>query len=307
MWQPNLCAFRPSMVKFWIDKRPLSNKSAEEISRRFIGSVLGGGGDAPEPNIPSKWREQAENIQCAASATPSALPLLIANDTVHGQNNLYGATIFPHHIGQGCMRDANNEPDGGLVKELAAVAALESYACGLNWIFTPCAAVPQDLRWGRTYEGFSEDPSIVAKLAAAEVEGVQGQEFPMAACLKHWVGDGGTAYGSGTSAFAWTGAPTGVLDQGDTRVAESELRSEHVSAYLPGLKAGCLTVMASYSSWQGDKLHAHRYLLTDMLKGELVSTPRPRPSPFRTRSSNGGARQARPLPRALPSPAMPPC
>ena len=251
------------------DARPLNALAADPTRAHMLGSVLGGGGAAPEPNVPDRWRAQNEVLQAAARRTPSGVPLLIGNDSVHGQNNLQHATLYPHHIGLGCMRDGSGAPDADLVEKLAAMAAAESFACGINWMFSPCVAVPQDVRWGRTYEGFSEDTAIVATLGAAEVRGIQRQPFPMAACLKHWVADGGTAYGSGTDQFAWSGAPGHVLDQGDARIDEAELRERHVAAYLPALQAGCLTVMATYSSWNGAKVHASSYLITTVLKEEL--------------------------------------
>ena len=143
--------------------RPLRDEDVEDVTRLALGSVLGGGGAFPNPNTPEAWCEQADALQRAACATQAGVPLLIGNDTVHGQVHLEGATLFPHHIGLGCTRDAE------LVERLAVLAARESAACGINWIFAPCATVPRDLRWGRTYEGFSEDPQLVAELAAAEV------------------------------------------------------------------------------------------------------------------------------------------
>ena len=239
-------------------------------------------------------------MQAAAARTPTAVPMLVGNDSVHGQNNLANSTLYPHHIALGCMRDASGAPDEETMEKLASMAAAESYACGVNWMFSPCVAVPQDVRWGRTYEvrpppmatatppttphaaghhprgrrqrwappraprlsrslaaswqGFSEDTEIVAKLGAAEVRGIQRQPFPMAACVKHWVADGGTRYGSGTSLFFWSGAPIGVLDQGDAVLEEAELRQRHIGAYLPALADGALTVMATYSSWNGQKV-----------------------------------------------------
>ena len=251
------------------DERPLTDKAAGAVSDAMLGSVLGGGGAAPNPNEPASWRAQNETLQAAAARTTSGIPLLVGNDTVHGQNNLQHATLFPHHIGLGCMRDWRGAPDTGLVAKLGAMAAAESFACGINWMFSPCVTVPQDLRWGRTYEGFSEDTHIVGMLGEAEVRGIQDGEVPMAACVKHWVGDGGTAFGSGTALFFWSGAPIHVLDQGDAVLSEAELRQVHLAAYLPALRAGALTVMASYSSWNGVKVHASEYLLTKLLKHEL--------------------------------------
>ena len=163
--------------------------------------------------------------------------------------------------------------DAALVEELARLSCRESHACGINWMFAPCCTVPDDLRWGRTYEAFSEDPAVVAELAAAEVRGIQTCGVPMAACVKHWVADGATALGTGTKDFEWTGAPVGVLDQGDAQIDERELRERHVAAYLPALAASGaaapLTVMVSYSSWNGVKAHASHYLVTTLLKEEL--------------------------------------
>eukprot|EP00966_Prymnesium_polylepis_P073445 1704952-Prymnesium_polylepis.1 len=249
--------------------RPLDESAAAATREHMLGSVLGGGGAAPWPNAPEQWREQNDALQAAAMLTRSGLPLLIGNDSVHGQNNLQDAVLYPHHIGLGCMRDDAGAPDALLVERLAAMAAAESFACGINWMFAPCVTVPQDLRWGRTYEGFSEDTSVVAALGAAEVRGIQNNVFPMAACVKHWVADGGTVFGSGTANFAWSGAPTHILDQGDAVLDEAELRARHIAAYLPALKAGALTVMATYSSWNGAKVHASDFLLTAVLKGEL--------------------------------------
>ena len=205
------------------DTRPLTQEAAAPVRDFALGSVLGDGGAAPAPNDAATWRAQNETMQAAAASTALRVPLLIGNDSVHGQNNLRGSTLYPHHIGLGCMREGG-EPDEAMVERLAAVAAAESMACGINWMFTPCVAVPQDLRWGRTYEGFAEDPTIVGRLGAAEVRGVQQQPFPMASCLKHWAADGGTRYGSGTALFFWSGAPVHVLDQGDAVMDEEEMR-----------------------------------------------------------------------------------
>lgn len=152
--------------------RPLRDEDVDDVTRLALGSVLGGGGAFPNPNTPEGWCKQGDALQRAACATRAGVPLLIGNDTVHGQVHLEGATLFPHHIGLGCTRDAE------LVERLAMLAARESAACGINWIFAPCATVPRDLRWGRTYEGFSEDPQLVGELAAAEVRGGAASPHP---------------------------------------------------------------------------------------------------------------------------------
>ena len=285
VFQPNWVAFRPpgggasSLLnnvagKFVTnviprDARPLTDAAVAPVKQLSLGSVLGDGGSAPEPNNAAAWRKQADVLQRAASESSAGVPLLIGNDSVHGQNNLKDSTLIPHHIGQGCLRDSSGKPDAGLVRELAAVSAKETYACGINWIFSPCVTVPHDLRWGRTYEGFSEDAEIVAVLGAAEVDGLQASGVPMAACLKHFVADGGTSYGTGTNLFWFSGAPTHVCDHGDAMCDDESLRAEHLRAYLPSLRAGCTTVMASYSSYRGLKMHRHRALLTGVLKEEL--------------------------------------
>ena len=168
--------------------------------------------------------------------------------------------IFPHNIGLGCTRDPE------LVERIARITAEEVRATGINWAFAPCVAVPQDIRWGRTYEGFSEDPAIAALLGAAAVRGLQRNNLndPLAvlACAKHFVGDGGTAFGSST-------AENSLLDQGDTRVDEATLRRIHLKPYEPAIAAGVGTIMPSFSSWNGVKCSASKYLLTDVLKEEL--------------------------------------
>jgi beta-glucosidase len=283
MMQPDWRGFRwmPKLQSLWtalpsafalLAKRTLHGPLSDEACARGLGidglgSVLGGGGASPMPNVPSAWQKQMGALQLAAAKAGSGVPLLICNDSVHGQGNVRDATLFPHHIGQGCMDDP------ALVEELARVAARESYACGINWLLSPCAAVAQDLRWGRTYECFSEEPELVGRLAAAEVRGIQRCGFPMASCLKHWVADGGTILGTGC--FDLGGVALGRathlhgLDQGDARMDDAELRRMHIAPYLPSLAEGALTVMVSYSSVNGQKCHASQMLLTKLLKEEL--------------------------------------
>jgi beta-glucosidase len=171
-------------------------------------------------------------------------------DAVHGHGNVLGATIFPHNIGLGAMRDA------ALVERLARVCAREVLATGVEWTFAPTLAVARDLRWGRTYESFSEDPAVVEQYAAGYVRGLQGTlgDESVIACLKHWIGDGGTAEGN---------------DQGDTACSEDDLVATHLRPYRPALDAGALTVMASFNSWNGEKCHGSHHLLTEVLKGRL--------------------------------------
>jgi beta-glucosidase len=190
------------------------------------------------------------------SASPAGLPLLWGTDAVHGHNNIPGATIFPHNIGLGAARDPQ------LIRRIGQVTALEVRVTGLDWAFSPTVAVARDARWGRTFESYSENPGLVREYAAAMVEGLQGvagtPQFLDAAHVlatpKHFLGDGATE---------------GGRDQGDTVASESELRAIDAAGYEAALAAGAQTVMASYSSWRGAKMHANRALLTEVLKGRL--------------------------------------
>lgn len=222
----------------------------DQVKEYHIGSVLSGGGSVPGDNLPSDWVDMNDAYWQASVESESGIPLIYGVDAIHGHNNVLGATIFPHNIGLGCMRNPN------LIKDIAAVTAKEILATGVEWTFAPTLAVARNYQWGRTYESFSEEPSMVASYADKFVEGLQHDfgDDSVIACLKHWVGDGGTTYG---------------IDQGDTRISEEELRRIHIAPYLPALKAGALTVMASFNSWNGDKCHGHKYLLNDVLKDEL--------------------------------------
>jgi beta-glucosidase len=232
----------------------------DEVRTLHLGSVLSGGGGYPTPNTPEAWLEMVNGFRQAALETRLGIPLLYGVDAVHGHNNVRGATIFPHNIGLG----AANDP--GLVERIARATAAELAATGVQWNFAPTVAVPQDIRWGRTYEGYGETAERVAALGAAYVRGLQEAQPPVAATAKHFIGDGATAYG--TSNFANEGYAY-LLDQGDARLDEATLRARFLPPYLAALRAGVLTVMASFNSWNGLKLHAHRYLLTEVLKGEL--------------------------------------
>ena len=244
----------------------------QDVTDHLLGSVLSGGGGNPPSNDPASWAQMVRQFQEAALRTRLAIPLLYGVDAVHGHNNLRGSTIFPHNIGLGATAD----PD--LVTRIAQVTARELLATNVHWNFAPAVSVPQDIRWGRTYEGFSEDPALVAQLGAAYVRGLHGTgttQCPVLASVKHFVGDGGTSWGS-TQRYAWIpeiwqskDATRWQLDQGDTRVDEATLRTLHLSPYIATIAAGARNIMVSYNSWNGVKLHRHRYLLTDVLKGEL--------------------------------------
>ncbi len=232
-----------------------------DIEMYFLGSVLSGGGSDPEAgNSLEAWTAMVDSLQSHVRKTRLRIPLLYGVDAVHGHNNVVGAVIFPHNIGLGATRNAD------LVEEIAHITAKEVRATGINWNFDPCVAVPQDDRWGRTYEGFSEDPALVATLGAAAVGGYQqgdlSNPLSVLACAKHYVGDGGTAYGTG-------GFGRDILDQGDMRLDEATMREIHLRPYLAAIAAGAGSIMPSFSSWNGEKVSGSRYLLTDVLKDEL--------------------------------------
>ena len=220
-----------------------------QVKRHHIGSVLSGGGSCPGDNRPADWVAMNDAYWAASmeeDADHLAIPILYGVDAIHGNANVRGATVFPHNIGLGAARDP------GLVERIGRATAREVRAAGVDWTFAPTLAVAGDPRWGRTYESYSEDPRLVAGYAGRIVRGLQ--EGGVVACAKHWVGDGGTR---------------GGVDQGDTVVDEAELRRVHIAPYVPALEAGALTVMVSLSSWNGDQCHAHRYLIRDVLKGEM--------------------------------------
>lgn len=237
-------------------------KDENDIEKYFLGSVLSGGGADPgEGNSLVDWTDTVDRLIRRSMRTRLAIPILYGVDAVHGHSNVIGATIFPHNIGLGCT----GNPE--LVEEAGRITAREVRATGIRWSFSPCVTVPRDERWGRTYEGFSEDPLLVRQLGAAAVRGMQGDDLssPLSilACAKHFLGDGGTAYGS----RAWRGKAG--LDQGDTRVDLATLRRIHLPGYISCIAAGVGSIMVSYNSWNGIKVTGIRELLTGLLKEEL--------------------------------------
>ncbi len=231
-----------------------------DIENYFIGSILSGGSSDPKAgNGLQAWTDLYDRLQQHTSRTRLKIPILYGVDAVHGHNNVLGAVVFPHNIGLGCTRNA------ALVEKVERVTAEEVRATGIQWAFAPCVTVPRDVRWGRTYEGFSENPQLVKELAAAAVRGFQGADLanPLSvlACAKHYVGDGGTTFGT-------AGRGSG-LDQGDTRVDEATLRRIHLQGYVSAVKAGVGSIMPSYSSWNGVKVSGNQHLLTEILKREL--------------------------------------
>ena len=232
-----------------VDMNALKDKA--DIQKYALGSMLSGGDSDPADITAQGWFNAVREYQTWALKTRLRIPLLYGIDAVHGHNNVDGAVIFPHEIGLG----ATHNP--ALVKKAARITALEVAGTGIQWSFAPCVAVAQNERWGRTYESFGESPELVSVLATAAVEGLQSR-LPgggsVLACAKHFIGDGGTFNG---------------VDQGNTVCDERTLRRLYLGAYVAAIKAGAGSIMVSYSSWNGQKMHGHKYLLTDVLKGEL--------------------------------------
>ena len=234
----------------------------EEVKTYRLGSVLSGGNSAPG-DLPytdtATWLKAADEYYEASidqEGVEIAIPVIWGIDAVHGHANLTGAIVFPHNIGLG----AANDPD--LVKRIAEVTALELSVSGHDWTFAPTLAVPQNDRWGRGYEGFSEDPDVVKSYGGAIVEGLQGKigtsefmsEGKVISTAKHFLGDGGTQNG---------------VDQGDAIISEAELRDIHLAGYVTAIEDGAQSVMASFSAWQGQRMHGQKELLTDVLKGRM--------------------------------------
>jgi beta-glucosidase len=241
-------------------------KDLDDIQTYHLGSLLSGGDSDPKTgNDFNSWREMLDRYMARSVKTEPRIPILYGVDTVHGHNNVIGATIFPHNVGLGAAR--NKE----LVEEAARITAKEMRATGANWGFAPCVAVPQDIRWGRTYEGFSESPDVVKVLGEAAVRGFQGaaldDPLSVLACSKHYAGDGGTLFGTGLRNY--DGVERLGLDQGDTVLSDADFRRIHLQGYFTTVAAGVGTVMPSYSSWNGVKCSANHILLTEILKQEM--------------------------------------
>ncbi|KAH9323773.1 hypothetical protein KI387_018412 [Taxus chinensis] len=236
--------------------------SADVMQYYKIGSVLSGGGSEPAAQAtPQQWVDMVNEFQKGAMSTRLQIPSVYGIDAVHGHNNVYGATIFPHNIGLGATRDPE------LVKRIGAATALEVRATGIPYVFAPCVAVCRDPRWGRCYESYSEDPEVVKSMTDM-IFGLQGQPpenhtkgFPfvagpknVAACAKHFVGDGGTING---------------IDENNTIIDYKGLVRIHMTPYFDAIYKGVSTVMISYSSWNGMKMHANRFLVSHVLKKQL--------------------------------------
>ncbi len=240
-----------------------------DMQKYFIGSVLSGGDSDPvKNNSLEEWTALYDRVQEEAMKTRLKIPVLYGIDAVHGHSNVLGAVIFPHNIALGCTRDPE------LVEKIGRITAMEMRASGIQWTFAPAVTVPQDIRWGRTYEGFSEDPKIVKELGKAMIIGLQGKDLsdPLSvlACAKHFAGDGGTEATTAPRP-GFPGVNTGRLwlDQGNTKVDEATLRRIHLPGYIGAIEAGVGSIMPSYSMWNGVRCSANKHLLTEMLKEEL--------------------------------------
>jgi beta-glucosidase len=258
----------------------------EEVREHAIGSVLSGGGGNPEPNTPEAWRAMVTGFLDASRQSRLGIPMIYGVDAVHGHNNVVGATIFPHNIGLGAAGDAD------LVRRIGRATAIEVAATGVRWDFAPAVGIPLDVRWGRSYEGYGQDTELVTRLAVALVEGLRGDDWAapdaVLPSVKHFAADGATRFGTSTrlerfraehdrtmanaqveaefrrlvDAGAWR------IDQGFAEGDDAWLREVVLPPYRACLDAGALNVMASYSAWNGVRMHQHHELLTGVLKGE---------------------------------------
>jgi beta-glucosidase len=252
----------------------LREVTPEEAGQYKLGSILNGGGSWPQNNkyaTAEDWAKEADKYYLAIKEAYQDrgfyIPFMWATDAVHGHNNVFRATVFPHNIGLG----AANNPE--LIKQIGIATAKEVVATGLDWTFAPTVAAPRNDRWGRTYEGYSEDPEIIYLYAAKMVEGLQGGasglkgQANVISNVKHWVGDGGTRNG---------------VDRGENHYSEEYLRNIHATGYFSGLNAGAQVVMTSFNSWHNKanydltgsgeynkKLHGSKYLITDVLKNQM--------------------------------------
>ncbi len=230
------------------------------VATHSLGAVLSGGDSFPTNGAgPDDWRRTVDGLHAAALESRLGVPLLYGIDAVHGHASVRGAVVFPHNIGLGCTRDP------ALVERIAAATAAEVRSTGIDWTFSPVVAAARDERWGRTYEAFGEDPALAGELGAAVVRGLQGPTLSPTSVLataKHFAGDGATLYGTSPM-------PDGLLDRGDVRLDEAPFRALAVDPFRPALAAGAGSVMISFNSVRGRKVHGSRELVTGFLRDEL--------------------------------------
>jgi len=230
--------------------------SLRDVQDFFIGSVFAQGGSAPDINSINEWCKMTEQFKAAARQTRLGIPLVFAVDAVHGNNNLQDTVIYPHNIGIGASGDSE------LVGKIAGATAQELKAVGIDWNFSPCVAVSNDIRWGRTYESFSENPDLVSILSIPYITTLQKRGI--IACAKHYVADGAAKYGTGDSGY--------LMDQGNANLNQKELNDNYLSVYEEAVNAGVKSIMVSYSSINNEKNHSNKYLIQDILKDDMKFT-----------------------------------
>jgi beta-glucosidase len=227
-------------------------KKDDDLVRYHLGSILSGGDSDTKDNSAKSWADMYDRFQKHALEGRLGIPIIYGIDAVHGHNNVKGAVIFPHNIGLGATRDPE------LVEKIGRATAVEVAATGIRWTFAPCIAVVRDERWGRTYEGFGETPELASMMAPPAVKGLQGDDLSsktsVLACAKHFAGDGGTA---------------GGVDRGNTVLDDATFRKIHVEGYKAAIAAGVGSVMASFNSVNGKKVHGQKDIINGILKGEL--------------------------------------
>ncbi len=227
--------------------------SVKDTKKYFIGSIFAAGGSAPEENTMAKWAEMTGQFKEASLETRLGIPLLFAVDAVHGNNNMKDTIIFPHNIGLGASGDSE------LIMDIAGTVAMELNAAGIDWNFSPCIAVSNDIRWGRTYECFSENPDLVSIMSIPYITTLQTNGI--IACAKHYVADGAVKFGTGDSGY--------LMDQGNVEINQKDLNDYYLSVYKEAVSAGVKSVMVSYSSINSEKNHSNRFLIQDQLKEDM--------------------------------------
>jgi beta-glucosidase-like glycosyl hydrolase len=227
-----------------------ANTNAADITKYDVGSVYSQGGSGPSTNTPTGWADMIDGFRTAAYASRLRIPVIYGLDVVHGVGPVKGATVFPHNIGLGASRDP------ALVQDVAQAVAEEAVGVGADFPFAPVVAVSRDIRWGRTYESFGETVELASAMGVAYTNGFQKASggFTVLANAKHYLGDGGTL---------------GGVNNGDTSGDETALRALHLTPYQAVVGAGVGSIMASYSSWQGVRMHANTAMITGTLKGDL--------------------------------------
>jgi len=229
--------------------RHFDDITIDDIKTRYIGSVIHTQGPLPGKDA-GEWQAKFAEMQKQALQTRLGIPLLFGVDAVHGQNTYEGATIFPHNIGLGATRNSD------LIEQAATITAIESKATGFNWVFSPCVAIPFNEKWGRVYEAFSESTDITTELTKASVRGHQGltESFTVMATAKHFIGDGATDFG---------------VEGGNASLSLEEVYQRLLPPYQAAIEAGVGSIMASFNQLDGISMHAHKAMITDLLKGKL--------------------------------------